>query len=146
MLHGFRWQNDPLCKGAPYPKVYDEFKKTLSNIRKAKYGKSPTNGEEILLEFENEFIQKEYGFSLLQEHGDFLNDVVITDDFEYCIFSSAKSIALVLENIPVSQRFFILDGTFRITAKGVWEQTLILHINYGLKVSSNSFLFQLCTI
>lgn len=124
-----------MCNGTEYPKVFDEFKKTLSNIRKLKYGKSPTNGNEVLLEFQKENVRNNYGFSLLQDHGPFFNDVIITDRFENCIFSSAKSIALILENTVESERFFILDGTFSITAKGVWQQTLILHINFGIKVS-----------
>lgn len=102
-----------------------------------KYGKSPTNGqeEEVLLEFQKENVRQDYGFSLLQDHGLFFNDVIITDKFDNCIFSSAKSIALIMENTVESERFFILDGTFRITPKGVWQQTLILHINFGIKVS-----------
>lgn len=134
-FHIYSWQKDPMCKGSEYPRTFDEFKKTLSNIRKKKYGKSPTNGREILLEFQKENVREEYGFSLLQDRGPFFNDVIITDRFENCIFSSSKSIALILENTLEKDRFFIVDGTFRITAKGVWQQTLILHINFGIKVS-----------
>lgn len=101
-----------------------------------KYGKSPINGREVILEFQKESVREDYGFSLLQDRGPFFNDVLITDRFDNCVFSSAKSIALIMENTLESDRFFILDGTFRITAKGVWQQTLILHINFGIKVST----------
>lgn len=131
----FSWQKDPLCEGTPYPKVFHEFKKTLGNFRKLKYGKAPTNGIEVLTEFEKEAVLQDYGFSLLQEHGPIFNGVVVRDNFENCIFSSAKSIDLILENTTESERFFIVDGTFRITPKGVWKQVLILHINFGFKVS-----------
>lgn len=107
----------------------------MSKIRSLRYGKSPTNGLEVIAEFEKSHISENYGFSLLQDHGPFLYDVEITDDFENCIFASSKSIELILEHTAESERFFILDGTFRITPSGVWQQVLILHINFGLKVS-----------
>lgn len=133
----FRWQKDPLCNG-PYPKTFSEFKKTLTNIRKRRYGKNPTNGEEVLAEFQKEEVLRDYGYSLLQDHGKLLNDVIITKTYENCIFSSAKSIALIKENVPEHKRFFILDGTFYITPKGVWKQVLILHARFGSKVSQTT--------
>lgn len=132
----FRWHNDPLCEGKPYPKVYDEIRKTLGTIRNLRFGKAPVNGKEVLEEFKKDAVMNGFGFSLLQDHGRLLNDVIVSKQFEYCVFSSAKSIALILANTQESERFFILDGTFRITPKGVWVQTLILQINYGFKVSN----------
>lgn len=129
----FRWQKDPMCTGS-YPKTYDELKKTISNHRTNRFGKAPINGTEILEKFEKEQILKDYGFSLLQERGRLFNDVIITDQYENVIFSSAKCIALIVENVPQNKRFFIVDGTFRITPKGVWQQTLILHAYFGEKV------------
>lgn len=116
-LFNFSWQKDPLCEGTPYPKVFDEFKNTLSNRRKQAYGKSPINGKEVLIEFEKESISKANAFSLLKDHVErpFFNVVVITDNYENCIFSSAKSIELIIEYTTERERFFIVDGTFRIT-------------------------------
>lgn len=102
----------------PYPKVFDEFRKTLSNIRKSKYGKSPKNGLEVMTEFEKPHVREQYGFSLLTDHGRFLYDVIVTDTFENCIFASSKSIELILQHTIETERFFILDGTFRITPDG----------------------------
>lgn len=133
-----RWQNDALCDGAPYPKVFDEFKKTLGNYRRKKYGKAPENGREVLAEFEKESVRIDFAYSLLKDRGQFFNDAIISDRFEYCVFSSAKSISLILENTVESERFFTLDATFYITPYGVWEQTLILQINFGSKVSEIS--------
>lgn len=132
----FSWQKDPLCEGKPYPKVFSEFKKTLSNLRSQKYGNAPCNGKEVLEQIERDF---DLGYSLLRNNDGellkLLDDVVITDTFENCIFSSSKSISLIKEFTEETTRFFILDGTFRITPKGVWQQILILHVNFGLKVS-----------
>lgn len=119
-----------MCSG-PYPKVFPQVKKTISNLRKNRFGKAPDNGTEVLEAFQKEQVMRDYGFSLLNERGRFFNDVIITNEFENVIFSSAKSIALILEHVPESQRFFILDGTFRVTPQGVWQQTLILHASFG---------------
>lgn len=122
-----------MCDG-DYPKTFDEVSKTLSTIRKMKYGKNPTNGTEILEEFQKEHISKQLGFSLLKDGAQFFNGAVITDKFENCFFSSRKCIDLIIENVSEAKRFFILDGTFRITPKGIWQQVLILHGAYKLKV------------
>lgn len=134
----FSWQKDELCNGTPYPKLFSEFKKTLSNLRAQKYGNAPTNGKEIMEQIEKKsFTDLEY--SLVRDKEGklqkLLNDVVITDKFEYCVFSSPKTLSLIKEFTTEDQRFFILDGTFSITPKGVWQQILILQINFGLKVS-----------
>lgn len=135
-ITNFSWRNDPLCKG-PYPKVYAEFKKTLSNLRAQKFGNAPTNGTEVLEQIE---INSLSGFQYAlpedeeEELGKLFYDVQITDKFDNCIFASSKSLSLIKENTNEKDRFFVLDGTFRITPKGVWQQVLILHINFGLKV------------
>lgn len=99
--------------------IRHEFKKTLSNCRTQRYGKAPTNGNEVSAEFEKQHVSDAYAFSLLQDRGPFFNDVDIKDTFENCIFSSSKSIQLILENTKEDERFFIIDGTFRITPNGV---------------------------
>lgn len=88
----------------------------------------------MLSEFEKQSVLEEYDFSLLYDRGPFFNDVVIRDSLENCVFSSSKSIELILQTTTEAERFFILDGTFRITPKGLWQQVLILHINFGIKV------------
>lgn len=135
-----RWQNDSLCNGKPYPKVFDEIRKTLGEIKNRRFGKAPVNGKQVIEEFKKPTVMDAFGYSQLQDHGRIFNDVIISERFEYCVFSSAKSIALILENTEESERVFILDGTFRITPKGIWEQTLILQINFGIKVSSECFI------
>lgn len=129
----FRWQKDPQCDGV-FPKTFDEVKKTLQNIRKVKYGNAPINGQQILEAFQQQQIRENLGYSILEDHGPLFNDVIISDKFENCIFSSAKSIQLIIQNIPESKRFFILDGTFYITPKGVWQQVVVLHANFQSKV------------
>lgn len=77
---------------------------------------------------------EDLGLSLHHERGKFFNVVQITDEFENCIFSSSKSISLILENTEETSRFFLMDATFRITPRGIFQQVLILHFQYGIKV------------
>lgn len=128
-----RWQTDPLCDGN-YPQNFDEVKKTLENRRKLKYGKAPTSGEEIRAEFQKPDVLKDLGMSKHRENGPFFNHLQIDANFTNCIFSSAKAISLVMENIDEKDRFFLMDGTFRITPRGIFQQVLILHIQFGIKV------------
>lgn len=134
LLLNSRWQSDALCDGSPFPKVFSQCKKTLGNLRTLKYGPSPKNGAEVREKFSRIEIMEALGHSLHYDHGRFFNDVIVTDKFDSCIFSSHKSISLIKQYTLEEKRFFILDGTFRITPKGVWQQTLILQISFGLKV------------
>lgn len=128
----FRWQTDPLCDGA-FPKNFSEVKRTLENCRDKKFGKAPVNCLEIRREFEKPEIFDLLGLSKHRARGIFFNTVQIEDDFENCIFSSAKTIELIKENVEVKDRFFVMDATFRSAPRGVFMQFLIIHAQYGTK-------------
>lgn len=128
----FRWQKDALCDG-PFPKTFEEVKRTLENCRKQKYGKAPTNCREIEREFAKANIFESLGISRHQERGIFFNTVQIGDGFENCIFSSSKSISLIKDNVDTKDRFFLMDATFRVTPRGIFNQLLIIHTQFGKK-------------
>ncbi|XP_073825748.1 uncharacterized protein [Musca autumnalis] len=50
-------------------------------------------------------------------------------DFNYCIFSSRKSIDIIKENIPFG-RTYLVDATFSIVPQGCFKQTLVIYIQY----------------
>lgn len=131
-----RWQSDPRCVDMPFPKKFTEVKRTLEDIRKARYGKAPTNGKEILQEFSKPEVFQNLGLSLHREHGVFFNKVDISEHFENCIFSSSKSISLILENTKKEDRCFLMDATFRSSPKGIFQQVLLLHVQFGTKVNA----------
>lgn len=130
----FRWQKDPLCDGMNYPKNFSEVQRTLQDYNKIKYGKSPTTGEEIQLEFSKPHVFEELGKSKHHERGIFFNTMQIANGYQNCIFSSAKSIALIKYFTNEENRFFLMDGTFRSTPRGIFQQVLILHFQFGIKV------------
>lgn len=139
-LLNYRWQSDPLCAG-PFPKTFAEVKRTIENYSKTKYGKSPKSAEEILQEFQRPQVLADLGTSRQREHGRFFNEIHISEKFTNCFFSSSKIISLILNNVKEEDRFFLMDGTFRITPNGIFQQVLIIHSQFGTKVTHFTFHF-----
>lgn len=129
----FRWNNDPLCTG-PFPSNFESVERTLRDLRKSKYGRSPVTPEEIAIEFQKDNVLRDLGTSLQRDKGPLYNATQIGDNYSNCIFSSAKSISLVKDHLEVRERFFMMDGTFRITPRGVFQQVLVIYIHFGSKV------------
>lgn len=107
----------------------------MEDLRKTKYGKAPVTAEEIHKEFQKTEVFEDLGKSIHHIRKNFFNIVHIETNFAHCIFSSAKSIELILENTREEERMFLMDGTFRITPRGVFNQVLIIYFHYRNKVS-----------
>lgn len=108
----------------------------MDEWHKAKYRKAPTDAEGIAREFEKEHIYEDLGKSLHKDKGIFYNGVQIEENFSNCIFSSEKSIQLIEDFVEKKDQFFLMDGTFRITPRGTFQQVLILYAAFGIKVFS----------
>lgn len=105
-------------------------------MRKQKYDISPKSCDEIKKAFENPTILKDLGTSLQREHGRIYNHVHEEKDFSYAVFSSPKSIELIIKNLEPNERFFLIDATFKITPMcNVFKQVLIIHAQFGVKVN-----------
>lgn len=50
--------------------------------------------------------------------------------FEYCIFSSNRSIELMEDNIDADQKKLYIDGTFKVCPKCAVKQLLIIYVEY----------------
>lgn len=135
----YSWNADVLLK-KPFPHNFEYYERTLRDLRKTKFARSPKTAIEIENEFQKESVMNELGFSLCQEKGLLYNGIDIGEEYCNCFFSSAKSISLVKENIDRNERFFLMDGTFRVTPNGIFQQLLVLYIQYGIKVI---FFFQI---
>lgn len=127
----FRWVKDPKCKGS-FPKNFENYERTLRELRKTRYGKSPVTPNEIKIELSKPEIFNDLGQSLLG--GKTYNGIQIEDSYCNCIFSSPKSIALIKEHLEPHEHFFLMDGTFRVTPRGEFQQVFIIYIKYGIKV------------
>lgn len=129
-----RWNNDSKCSG-PFPVKQSTVERTLKNLKKAKYETSPNSIEEIRSAFDNPVTLKDLGTSLHREKGLLFNYAHEEKDFSYCVLSSPKSIELIVNNLEANERFFLIDGTFRITPmSSTFKQVLIIHAQFGIKV------------
>lgn len=106
----------------------------MEDWRKAKYGKAPTNAQELNEKFKEQNIFESLGKSLHRDRGIFYNCSQITENYSNCIFSSSKSIQLIKENVEEKDRFFLMDATFSVTPRGEFQQVLIIYAQFGPKV------------
>lgn len=109
--------------------------RTLRELRRSQFQKSPVTAEDIKSAFENENVMDELGRSLYGMKHELFNDIQITKDYSNCIFSSKSSIDIVKKYIEQQDRFFIMDGTFRITPHGIFTQVLVIYVRYEFKVT-----------
>lgn len=93
------------------------------------------SAEEIEHVFDKPEIMQGLGTSLFHEKAPIYNGIQITDKFTNCIFSSSKSISLIRSNMETHERFYLMDGTFRITPRGIFNQLLVIYVQFGLKVT-----------
>lgn len=135
-----RWSQDVKCVG-PFPKHFETYERTLRDLRRTRFGKSPTTPLEIEAEFKKTEILNSLGKSMYKDSGMVYNGMQISDDYANIIFSSPHSIGLVKEHLnKPKERFYLMDATFSITPRGIFQQVLIIHVRYGIKVRT---IFQL---
>lgn len=119
---------------------FKKIAKTLTNWRKQKYATSPKTCEDIRKAFENPVTLKDLGTSLHKEHGLIFNYLHEEKDYSYCVLSSPKSIELMNDQLEEGDRFYLIDGTFRITPMySVFKQVLIIYGQFGQKVRKKIF-------
>lgn len=109
--------------------------KTLTNWRNEKYVSAPKTCEDIRNAFKNPVTLKDLGTSLHRDHGLIYNHLHEQKEFSYCVLSSPKSIELMNSELEEEERFYLIDGTFRITPMcKVFKQVLVIYGQFGLKV------------
>lgn len=64
----------------------------------------------------------------------FFDHVYESESFDYCIFSSKKSIELMEENIPAFERRLLMDATFKVCPDSEFTQLLIIYAEYAQEV------------
>ncbi|XP_073848252.1 uncharacterized protein [Musca autumnalis] len=60
----------------------------------------------------------------------FYTACIVEDEFTYCIFTSQKSLNLIVDNVTDNQRKWLIDGTFSIVPSGCFTQMLVIYIEY----------------
>lgn len=107
----------------------------MSRKRQPIMPKSPVTAHELAIAFEDENIMKTFGMTKSNPPSNFFKKIYQCDAFSYCIFASDKVIALIQANLPVADRHFLIDATFKVCPFGSFKQLLIIYIKYMQKVN-----------
>jgi hypothetical protein len=55
--------------------------------------------------------------------------------FSYCIFASTQNINHMNDKIPIAERNFLMDGTFKIVPMGEFSQLFIIAVEFANTVN-----------
>lgn len=137
-----RWEADPECHGlGVFPIVFTSIEKTLNDHRSAKLRRAPKKCSEIDEAFEDPEIQSTFCNSLHKEKFNLYDKTFCSKEFEYCIYSSKKSMELISQNVPEIERFLVMDATFDISPRQMFYQVLIIYARYFEKVRDAKLFF-----
>lgn len=95
--------------------------------------KSPKDVPEILRASSNEFVKKNYGTTLRQnkdEKSDFFRHAFQSNEYAFCIYASNDIINAINQEILPENRQYFMDGTFKVCPMGIFQQLLIVHVNF----------------
>lgn len=134
-----RWEADLECEGS-YPIAFITIERTLSNIRNERFRKTPTHCSQIEITFEDELMRSLFCHSFHKERYEIYDTTYNSEEFGYCVFSSKKSINLIIKEQPrEEERFLVMDATFSITPSRMFYQVLIIYARYFEKVTAKFF-------
>lgn len=111
-------------------------RRNLYRIRSETMPNPPKTASEIVAAYENAEIMQEYGTSVAigeAQINPFYRNVVSERRFAYCIFASQAIIDRIAV-LPIANRRYLMDGTFRVVPYGDFNQLLVIHITIMEKV------------
>lgn len=119
-----------------------KIKRNLIKIASDEIPKTPTTSSEIIAAYAKEKIKECYGMTK-QDGKDpdklksklFFKYAYESKAFSYCIFASDNIISAIEKHIPVERRKYLMDATFKVCPYGIFNQLLIVYIEYLGEVS-----------
>lgn len=113
-------------------------KRTLQRHRATQLP-SPKTSTDVIEAYANSKIMEEFGIAIGKtvDDGVFYDTTYQGDSFAYCVFSSKRSIALMLDKIPVPDRHIYVDATFKVVPNAVFQQLLIVFVEHFKQVRNN---------
>lgn len=105
------------------------------NLRRMKNKKVPTAPktiEDVLNVFSDPAIITQYGLNLRKSERFYINTV---KNPGFTVFASFQAIKMIEKNIPLDERRYLLDATFKVKPLGDYYQVLIIHIELKNDVS-----------
>lgn len=121
--------------------------RNLRKISNSTLPKSPTTVQEVIDVYENPNVMQAYGKTLHNEkdsnHGltkaEFFKHAYESKEFSYCIFASDNIINKIKLNITINRRKYLLDATLKVCPFGVFNQLLIIYVEYLGEVNDYYF-------
>lgn len=115
--------------------------------------KSPKTCQEIIDAYKDENVMRKYGTTL--QNGEdqdqltsksFFKHAHNAKSFSYVVFGSDNIIQSIKTRIPVENRKFLLDATFKVCPYGPFNQLLIIHIEHLNEVTFLFFIYCLIAV
>lgn len=113
---------------------FSAIQRTLQAIRSSTIPPTPKTAEEINQVYMNPAVLDEFGKSYHTEPKTFFKTAYECKGFSYCIFASETNMGYITENIPVQNRRYLMDATFKIVPDCAFNQLLIVYVEYLDKV------------
>lgn len=107
--------------------------RNLQKIRQKTLPKSPKDVSEIVKSFSSDFVKKHYGTTLREsdeKKTEFFKHAFQCDEYAFCIYASDDIIHAINKEILVKKRQYFMDETFKVCPMGIFEQLLIIHVNF----------------
>lgn len=111
----------------------------MYRARRANLPANASNAEEINEAFSFPENMDKFGKSMSGKI--FFKTAFSNSDFSYCIFASDEIIDMFNERIPMDQRHFLMDATFKICPFGDFKQILIIYVSYLESVKTTFILY-----
>lgn len=124
---------------------FSAVRRNLYRIRAQTMPNAPKTPKEIVAAYQNDVIMKEYGMTVASggvESAAFYRNVVSENAFAYCIFASPTIIEKIAA-LPIENRHYLMDATFRVVPYGDFNQLLVVHATFMEKVLTFVFIFDL---
>lgn len=107
---------------------FSKMARTLRRIKHNIFPKSPTTIEQLMNEFNKEHIKDNFGQT--RDNREFFRGTVSGVGYSCAIFASGGITDLIERHIPLSERVYLADATFKIVPVGLFTQLLVLYVAY----------------
>lgn len=114
---------------------------TLNRLKNKEYPELPKACKEIAEVLEKPEVIEQFDKTLTKKNRLYV-DSEVNDTYSFHIFMSHSTIEFIKEHINVGERFYLMDGTFKVVPRKL-SQLLIISIEYKnevcLALLTNSF-------
>lgn len=119
-----------LCRREPGESKlkFNKIKRQLARWKSKIYPSKPSSQEDIPIILEKPDVYENYGQTMNKAHRLFVGSEV-KKNYAFHVFASYAVIDLIKEHISPNERFYLMDGTFKIVPRGC-NQLLIISIEY----------------